>query len=167
MGKVPCSASLKATTSLRDSNRIHCAEYVPRGTYLVPIIILILGLTTALLHYAWYSAVLYTNRFVKATGKDAKPESNAVLQMGAQMLRSLHPKRMVVIRVKCVPWRRNKLHAKGTSGGYRGGQTRPMPPLTNKDTPPVHCNEFNYMSSATHCRSSCRPRPVVRVKYHP
>ena len=35
-----------------------------------------------------------------------------------------------------------------------GGQTRPMPPLTNKDTPPVHCNEFNYMSSATHCRSS-------------
>ena len=48
-----------------------------------------------------------------------------------------------------------------------GGQTRPMPPLTNKDTPPVHCNEFNYMSSATHCRSSCRPRPVVRVKYHP
>ena len=44
-----------------------------------------------------------------------------------------------------------------------GGQTRPMPPLTNKDTPPVHCNEFNYMSSATHCRSSCRPRPVVRI----
>ena len=34
------------------------------------------------------------------------------------------------------------------------------PPLTNKDTPPVHCNEFNYMSSATHCRSSCRPRPA-------
>ena len=37
------------------------------------------------------------------------------------------------------------------SGGYRGGggggggQTRPMPPLTNKDTPPVHCNEFHYM----------------------
>ena len=28
-----------------------------------------------------------------------------------------------------------------------GGQTRPMPPLTNKDTPPFHCNEFNYMSS--------------------
>ena len=45
------------------------------------------------------------------------------------------------------------------SGGYRGGgggQTRPMPPLTNKDTPPVHCNEFNYMSSAPHCFSSCR-----------
>ena len=21
-----------------------------------------------------------------------------------------------------------------------GGQTRPMPPLTNRDTPPVHCN---------------------------
>ena len=51
--------------------------------------------------------------------------------------------------------------------GGGGGQTRPMPPLTNKDTPPVHCNEFNYMSSATHCRSSCRPRPVVRVEYHP
>ena len=28
-----------------------------------------------------------------------------------------------------------------------------MPPLTNKDTPPVHCNEFNYMSSAPHCLS--------------
>ena len=40
------------------------------------------------------------------------------------------------------------------SGGYRGGgQTRPMPPLTNRDTPPVHRNEFNYMSSASH---SCR-----------
>ena len=52
-------------------------------------------------------------------------------------------------------------------GGGGGGQTRPMPPLTNKDTPPVHCNELNYMSSATHCRSSCRPRPVVRVEYHP
>ena len=61
----------------------------------------------------------------------------------------------------------------GGSGGSPvadtgGGQTRPMPPpLTNKDTPPVHCNEFNCMSSATHCRSSCRPRPVVRIKYHP
>ena len=39
------------------------------------------------------------------------------------------------------------------SGGYRGGggggggvgQTRPVPPLT---TPPVHCNEFNYVISA-------------------
>ena len=44
-----------------------------------------------------------------------------------------------------------------SSGGYRGGgQTRPMPPLTNKDTPPVHHNEFNYMSSAPHCLTSCR-----------
>ena len=34
------------------------------------------------------------------------------------------------------------------TGGGGGGQTRPMPPLTNKDTPPVHCNEFNYKSSA-------------------
>ena len=25
----------------------------------------------------------------------------------------------------------------------------PPPPPTNKDTPPFHCNEFNYMSSAT------------------
>ena len=58
-----------------------------------------------------------------------------------------------------------RLSSVADTGG--GGQTRPMPPLTNKDTPPVHCNEFNYMSSATHCRSSCRPRPVVRVKYHP
>ena len=32
-------------------------------------------------------------------------------------------------------------------GGGGGGQTRPMPPLTNKDTPPVHCND---MSSAPH-----------------
>ena len=48
----------------------------------------------------------------------------------------------------------------GSGGGYRGGgQTQPMPPpppLTDKDTPPVHCNEFNYMSSAPHCFSSCR-----------
>ena len=51
------------------------------------------------------------------------------------------------------------------SGGYRGGGKPGLcPPLTNKDTPPVHCNEFNYMSSATHCRSS---RPVVRIKYNP
>ena len=25
----------------------------------------------------------------------------------------------------------------------------PPPPLTNKDTPPVHCNEFNYMLNIT------------------
>ena len=52
------------------------------------------------------------------------------------------------------------------SGGYRGGggQTRPMPPLTNKDTPPVHCNEFNYMSLALALAGA---RPVVRAKYHP
>ena len=51
-----------------------------------------------------------------------------------------------------------------SSGGYRGGGANPAyaPPLTNKDTPPFHCNEFNYMSSATHCCSSCRP-----VMYHP
>ena len=70
-----------------------------------------------------------------------------------------------------------------TSGGYRGGQTRPMPPLTNKDTPPVHGNEFNYVISAgarlvsapdptdaaadgLHHRYASA-RPVVRAKYHP
>ena len=52
----------------------YCADYVPWRTFLVPIVIFIHGLTTVLLHYAWYSTVLYANRFVKATGKDAKPE---------------------------------------------------------------------------------------------
>ena len=58
-------------------------------------------------------------------------------------------------------------HNVACSGGYRGGQTRPMPPLTNKDTPPVHCNEFNYMSSATHCRSSCRPNLLYVLNITP
>ena len=52
----------------------------------------------------------------------------------------------------------------GWGGGGGGGQTRPMPPLTNKDTPPVHCNEFNYMSLALALAGA---RPVVRAKYHP
>ena len=50
----------------------------------------------------------------------------------------------------------------GGGGGGGGGQTRPMPPLTNKDTPPVHCNEFNYMSSAPHwLRALAGARPVL------
>ena len=55
----------------------------------------------------------------------------------------------------------------GSQWRIQGGANPANAPLTNKDTPPVHCNEFNYMSSATHCRSLCRPRPVVRVEYHP
>ena len=52
----------------------------------------------------------------------------------------------------------------GGGGGGGGGQTRPMPPLTNKDTPPVHCNEFNYMSSARTVLALAGARPVVRAK---
>ena len=55
----------------------------------------------------------------------------------------------------------------GGGGGGGGGGANPAyaPPSKDTHTPPVHCNEFNYMSSAPHCRSS--GRPLVRVKYHP
>ena len=42
-----------------------------------------------------------------------------------------------------------------------------MPPLTNKDTPPVHCNEYNYMySSSTYNRfSACKILQALDLLY--
>eukprot|EP00731_Ephydatia_muelleri_P012759 Em0007g69a len=77
-GTVQCFIESNSVASGQQSYiDAYCAEYVPRGTYLVPISIFIHGLTTVLLHYAWYSTVLYANRFVKATGKDAEVRSDA------------------------------------------------------------------------------------------
>lgn len=77
-GTVQCFIESNSVASGQQSYiDAYCAGHVPGRTFLVPISIFIHGLTTVLLHYAWYSTVLYANRFVKATGKDAEVRSDA------------------------------------------------------------------------------------------
>ena len=45
----------------------YCADHVPRKTYMLPILVFGQGLVTVLLHYAWYSMVLYCSSVHKKT----------------------------------------------------------------------------------------------------
>ena len=45
----------------------YCADHVPGKTYMLPILVFGQGLVTVLLHYAWYSMVLYCSSVHKKT----------------------------------------------------------------------------------------------------
>ena len=47
----------------------YCAEFVPSWTYAVPIVTFCHGLLTVLLHYSWYSMVLYADKVYRKQEK--------------------------------------------------------------------------------------------------
>ena len=61
-GTVGCFIESKDVNSGQQSYvNEYCAQHVPKEAYAVPILIFCQGLITALLHYAWYAMVQFTN----------------------------------------------------------------------------------------------------------
>ena len=54
----------------------YCTDHVPGKTYMVPILVFGQGLVTVLLHYAWYSMVLYCSSVHKKTRPAQANENN-------------------------------------------------------------------------------------------